>query len=129
MYVLEATRETQGKREDDYVWTIDGELVFVPTVDCRSPRCGCDRGFAGTTSHRATTTAMIADRPDLESDTYREALAEAMREQGYDFDDDEPLDDVVDELVDAVQTLGTTFGDRTVVERSGAALRVRRPGR
>ncbi len=46
MYVLEATSETQGDREDDYAWTIDRELVFVPFVGCCDPRCGCDRGFA-----------------------------------------------------------------------------------
>ncbi len=128
MYVLEATAETQGKRENDYVWTVDRELVFVPPVGCADPRCGCDRGFAGTTSHRATTTAMVVDRPDLVGDTYRDALTDALCEQGYDFDE-VPLDDVVDELVDAARTLGSMFGDGTVVERSGTALRVRRAGR
>ena len=129
MYVLEATAETQGSRDDDYVWTVDRELVFVPPVGCADPRCGCDRGFAGTTSHRATTTAMIVERPDLDDDAYREALTDALCEQGYDFDGEVPLDDFVDELVDAVCALGSVLGDGTVVERSGMALRVRRAGR
>ena len=129
MYVLEATTETQGSRDDDYVWTIDRELVFVPPVDCSNPRCGCERGFAGTTSHRATTTAMVVDRSDLDGDAYREALVESMCEQGYDFGDELPIDDVVDDLVEAVQAIGVTLGDGTVVGRSGTALRVRRAGR
>lgn len=31
MYVLEATKETQGERDGDYVWTIDGELAGART--------------------------------------------------------------------------------------------------
>ena len=83
MYVLVATKETQGDRGNDYGWTVEGELVFVPTIECREPRCGCSRGFAGVSSHRATTTAMVVDRPELDHDGYRDALFDAMTEQGY----------------------------------------------
>jgi hypothetical protein len=68
MKVLVATRATQGTRGNDYHWAIEGELVRVGEV-CRKDRndpdggCGCGRGFAGLNSHRATTTARVAEVP------------------------------------------------------------------
>jgi hypothetical protein len=32
MKVLVATNETQGMFEDDYCWTVEGELVYIQTV-------------------------------------------------------------------------------------------------
>ena len=128
MYVLAATRETQGLRDDDYVWTVDGELVFVPTFECRDRSCGCNRGFAGVTSRRATTTAVIVDRPELEPDAYWGALFDAMCEQGYVEVGDEDDAEVVDGLIQMVQILGSLAGDGTVVGRCGSGLTVRRPG-
>lgn len=128
MYVLAATQETQGDRDDDYVWTVDGELVFVPTVECRSPGCGCAWGFAGVTSHRATTTAVVTERPELDPETYRRTLFDAMCDQGYDFAGDDDVAEAVDQLVDTVQLLGALSGAGTVVGRSGASVWVRRPG-
>jgi hypothetical protein len=65
MKVLVATNETQGMFEDDYCSTVKGELVYIQTMACKNPACGCDRGFAGLSSERATTTAMVVDRPEL----------------------------------------------------------------
>lgn len=128
MYVLAATTLTQGDRGDDYVWTIDGELVFVPTIECRAPGCGCGRGFAGVTSHRATTTAVVAHRPELDHDRYWDVLFDAMCDQGYDVAGDADVADAVDELITAVQLIGAVSGAGTVVERSGPSLSVRRAG-
>lgn len=128
MFVLEATRETQGSRDDDYAWAVDGELVFIPLTDCDNERCGCARGFAGITSHRATTTARIVDRPDLDADGYRDVLTEGMKSQGYDICGIDVLVDHVDEVLSAVSVLGKTFGAGTVVGRTGPALLIRSPG-
>lgn len=127
-YVLEATRATQGSRDDDYNWTVDGELVFVPFIDCSDERCGCTRGFAGMTSHRATTTARIVDRPGLDDEEYFEVLIDGMESQGYVIRGDDLLEDAVDEVVSAVQALGSVLGPGTVVGRSGMSLMVRSPG-
>lgn len=128
MYVLAATRETQGDRDDDYAWTVDGELVFVPTIECRNPACGCAWGFAGVTSHRATTTAVVTERPELDSESYRRALFDAMCDQGYDVAGEDDVADAVDQLVDTVQLLGSLSGAGTVVGRSGWMMSVRRKG-
>lgn len=128
-YVLEATRANQGSRDDDYTWTVDGELVFVPFIDCCDERCGCTRGFAGMTSHRATTTAQVVDRSDLDPEDYHDLLIDGMESQGYVIRGDDLLEDAVDEVVSAVQVLGSVLGPGTVVGRSGMSLMVRAPGR
>ncbi len=69
MKVLVATTKTQGKRNNDYCWTVEGELVRLPGMTCDCPDCGCGSGWAGLASSRATTTCMVAeldlDRADL----------------------------------------------------------------
>lgn len=128
MYVLEATKETQGERDDDYVWTIDGELVFIPPLGCRTPDCGCDRDFAGMTSHRATTTARIMERPDMDVDAYWDIVFQSMSDQGYDIIGAEDLVDAVDELVRTAQILGASNGHGTVIGRTASAVFLRRAG-
>lgn len=61
MKILVATRLTQGASPDDYHYCIEGELVWLQEPCDRekndpSGPCGCERGFVGARSHRATTT-------------------------------------------------------------------------
>jgi hypothetical protein len=64
MQALVATHESQGARSDDFDWCIDGELVWLPEV-CPNGRrgaiCDCVRAFAGVSSHRYTTTAVVRE--------------------------------------------------------------------
>ena len=129
MLVLEATSETQGDRDDDYVWTVDGELVFLPPTVCCEPGCGCNRGFAGLASHRATTTALVTNRTGLDRAGYRRVLADGMRSQGYDLDGDVTFLGVVDELIEIVEAAGAMWGEGSVVGCSRSSLIVRRFGR
>lgn len=88
MKVLVATAQTQGARANDYHWATEGELVRVGEV-CRRDRadpdggCGCGRGFAGLNSHRATTTARVAEVP-LTRPEYVEAIRSSLQAQGWD---------------------------------------------
>ena len=66
MKILVATSHTQGTHPGDYHYCIERELVWIQEAcdrDLRNPDgpCGCGRGFAGTASHRATTTAMVVE--------------------------------------------------------------------
>ena len=88
MKVLVATARTQGERPDDYHWCIEGELVRIGEVCARDRSgaeagCGCGRGFGGLNSHRATTTARIADLP-LSMADYTEAIRSSLEQQGWD---------------------------------------------
>ncbi len=88
MKVMVATNRTQGERANDYDWCIDGELVRVGTVCARDRDdpdgdCGCGRGFGGLNSHRATTTAIVAEVP-LTREDYVEAIRSSLQQQGWD---------------------------------------------
>lgn len=75
MKVLVATTMRQGEVENDFCNTIEGELVRLPFIECDDgDQCGCTRSFTGLTSHRATTTAVVVDRPELDRATYTRLL-------------------------------------------------------
>lgn len=131
MLVLVATHDTQGSVRDDYSWTVDGELVTPVVVECSTPDCGCDRGFPGLASHRATTTAMVVDLPHLSEHDLREALSDHLERGGW-FDllagEDDPesaIDDLIDEHVEAIVTICEQLPPGTVIERMGTYVRTR----
>ena len=81
MKFLVATNRTQGDMGNDYTYCVPGELLWITDVcgrDRRDPNqgCGCGRGFGGLSSHRATTTAKVADLEVTE-----EALRLAVRNE------------------------------------------------
>lgn len=89
MKVLAATSRTQGQRDNDFDWCIEGELVHFGTV-CAADRdnpdggCGCGRAFAGLNSHRATTTAIVREIDGFSRDDYIEAIRSSLSQQGWD---------------------------------------------
>jgi hypothetical protein len=99
--VFVATRETQGMREDDFSWTVEGELVRFPGLTCDDSGCGCERSMAGLASSRATTTFRVDVRPGLNRSGYRAALHDALRREGWiepgTADDAQWVDDWADE--------------------------------
>ncbi|MPY77362.1 MAG: hypothetical protein GEV04_02495 [Actinophytocola sp.] len=123
--VLVATAKTQGARDNDYNWCIEGELVWFPPM-CRrgiedpDGRCGCGRGFGGLNSHRATTTAMVRTLAGLSRDDYVKAIGSSMAAQGY---DSARAPVVADAMLDLVADLP----DGAVTEHRQDQLRVRAP--
>src|SRR5688572_11664790 len=84
MLVLIATNELQGTAPGDYAWTVEGELVTPVVTECASgERCGCNRGFPGLASGKATTTAMIVDRPGVEVSDVRDAVYDWLDRGGW----------------------------------------------
>ncbi|WP_116452045.1 DUF7715 family protein [Blastococcus litoris] len=78
MKLLTATHDTQGAREGDFCFAIEGELVLLGYVcpeDEADPDggCGCGRAFSGMSSMRATTTALVRDL-DVSPDDVRMAV-------------------------------------------------------
>jgi len=97
MKVLHATEATQGRRASDFNFCVEGELVVVPAMRCTGERpddgCGCARALAGVTSHRGTTTAVVAD-VEMSGDEWRSAVAAAYVADGWfasEAEVDEPL--------------------------------------
>jgi hypothetical protein len=124
MKVLVATARTQGDRPNDYHWCIEGELVRIGEVcplDRSDPDggCGCGRGFGGLNSHRATTTARIAEVPLSRAD-YVEAIRSSLQQQGWD-----PCIGCAESEADELAALVADWPAGAVVERRLDELWVR----
>ena len=141
MLVLIATNQLQGTAPDDYAWTVEGELVTPVATECANgDRCGCARGFPGLASARATTTAMIIERPGVTEDDLRDAVFDWLDRGGHvavireiadlaDDDDDDDWEDpdvtiaaIVDEHVEVIRLIAANFPEGTVVCRNGAQV-------
>ena len=151
MLVLIATNELQGTAPDDYAWTVEGELVTPVATECaEGDRCGCARGFPGLASDRATTTAMITERPGVTEDDLRDAVADWLDRGGWldllksaaversiaaghdgclDMtelaDIDATVEAIVDEHVEMISQVCASFPEGTVVERHGTLVMAR----
>lgn len=148
MRVLIATNELQGDARGDYAHTVEGELVTPLASECASrERCGCNRGFPGLASGKATTTAMVVDRPGIGEDDLRDAVYDYLDRSGWidmferaaadrdltDHDDecalctalddvDEMIEMIIDDHVDAIRDVCDRFVAGTVVERHGTLV-------
>lgn len=125
MKVLIATNETQGSYPGDYAWTVEGELVTVGSLECCRPdACGCGRGFCGVGSSRATTTAMVVERPDLTIDDLRDAVEDWLEQDGWTalLEDATELADLVDGHVHDIITTSEFFPAGAVVRRQGTLV-------
>ncbi len=121
MKVLVATHETQGTVPGDYCYTVDGELVTATTVECCEPdRCGCGRGFPGLASSRATTTAIVVERPELTDGDLETAVRDSLVRGGWLRGlDAYEQSDVVSEHLDFLYSIVRWFPEGTVLGRTG----------
>ncbi|MGN6408755.1 MAG: DUF7715 family protein [Curtobacterium sp.] len=116
MRVMVATRESQGRRADDFDWCLDGELVWVAEPCDRDRRgdlnsCGCGRAFAGMASHRSTTTAVIREIPGLDRSGLTATLRMSLQDQGW-------PGAWAEELVEDLVRWGEAWPEGTVLERN-----------
>ena len=127
MKVLIATRRTQGAMPGDYSWALEGELVTAVCVSCCRPDdCGCARGFPGLASARATTTAMVVDRPELDVGEFRDAVQDALARQGWlsGLDPDD-AGEVVDDHLRVIALVCEHFEVGAVVGRHDSSVFIR----
>lgn len=87
MKILVLTSKTQGARATDFNFCVEGELAWIaPPCDTDALRlpgsCGCGRSFAGLASHRAGTTALVAELP-MTREEYISAIAASLAAQGW----------------------------------------------
>lgn len=127
MKLLTATSRTQGQRDSDFTYCVEGELVIVVDMICERDRedpdggCGCGRSFAGLNSSKATTTALVADL-DFSREDAAEAIRSSLEQSGWlSYFDQADLDDVIEEALD----LAAEFEVGDVVERRLDEVNVR----
>lgn len=83
--VLVATKETQGRRKNDYSHATEGEIVtFGMECDRESVdgKCGCKRALVGTESLKATTTMRVEAR-DLTEAQLAEIVYKGLEKGGW----------------------------------------------
>lgn len=132
MKVLTATRHTQGWRDNDYCWAIEGELVLFAPIECTrgsvDDECGCRRGMAGMTSRRATSTMKVVERTDLDPDAYATLVVENLKAQGYLTDallESREVREWVEHLANELIHLAASAPVGAVLERRGDILQIR----
>lgn len=141
MLVLIATNELQGTAAGDYAWTVEGELVTALASECDSgDRCGCSRGFPGLASGKATTTAMVVDRPGVTMTDMREAVydwldrggwidlleeTEAERSPDGTAEVDALVEAIIDEHVEVIGDVCNCYAEGTIVTRFGSLISAR----
>jgi hypothetical protein len=131
MKVLVATNQSQGAESGDYCWALEGELVLSgPSLECDDPdRCGCARGFPGLASCRASTTAVVVDRPEIDRTMLVDVIRDSLERQDLLIGlDPEDVGELVDDEVELIERITTAFPVGTVVGRAGTDVweRVRR---
>jgi hypothetical protein len=129
MHVLVATRQTQGQRDDDFSWTVEGELVRLPGMHCDCPGCGCDRAMAGLSSSRATTTVQVIDRADVDVGAFRSVLHDALVREGWVTPGDAEGEAMAVAWADEHLQAAARFHPGTVLELRDGHLVVRRTAR
>lgn len=124
MRVLVATHRTNGVVSGDYSFCIEGELVYMQDPcagDLKDPDgpCGCGRGFSGMNSHRAISTALVAETP-LSAGEVRTALRSSLEAGGWlnpTLFSQVETDGIVEETLCDMLRVANLFSVGTVVRR------------
>lgn len=86
MKVLVATKETQGKRDSDFSFVPEEELVTFEAFQCSGEKiegkCGCKRSMVGIECHKSTTTMKIVER-DITPAQLKEMIVRSMQKSGW----------------------------------------------
>jgi hypothetical protein len=129
MLVLVATNELQGTADGDYSCTVEGELVTPVAAECAAPdQCGCNTGFPGFASSRATTTAMVVELTHLSEHELRDVIEGALERDGwFDLVSEPCRHELIDEHIECIAAVCDTFPVGTIVGRNGSRVFTRSP--
>jgi hypothetical protein len=132
MKLLTATTRTQGQRDSDFTWCVEGELVTVAGVICGRDRaegpdggCGCGRSFGGLNSHKATTTAIVKDVEGFTFDDLLEAVFSYRQQAGWLEEGNAQHDADVKHETCELAELAAQYDTATVLERRLDIIQVR----
>ena len=128
MKVLTATRETQGRRGNDFSFVPEGELViFASECDGEGVdgRCGCKRAMSGLLSLTATTTFKVVDDPAVTQEGFSEMLAGHFIKD-WSMTADEATAQALDDVKELLRLAGR-FEVGDVLEKRGNTVPQRKP--
>jgi hypothetical protein len=127
MKVFVATRETQGKRKNDFNFCKEDELVmFGSQCDGGYPddKCGCHRAMAGVQSHKATTTFKVKVREDSFMTQYEVEIAQSLIDGGWykTIDEAKP---VAKQMASELTCHANLFPANSILEKRGNLIKMR----
>ena len=122
MKIFVATKETQGKRKNDFCFTNENELVgFSSECDGESVdgKCGCKRSMSGFDTRKCTTTFKVIET-DMTKEQYCLAFKKSNDKAGFKFSDIES-NIFADELLE----IANKFPLNKVLEKRGNTIQER----
>jgi len=126
MKALVATRQTQGRRKNDFCHGNEAEFVTFGS-ECDGEKvdgaCGCKRALVGFDSGRATTIFRVSFA-DISEDGLRDQLRAKLAREGWVSEafTAEQNDEMLDAIVSDTISLWSSYEKRpegTIVERRG----------
>jgi hypothetical protein len=133
MKALVATRQTQGRRKNDFCHATEGEFVTFGS-ECDGEKvdggCGCKRALVGFDSSKATTTFRVSVS-DITEDGLRDLLRAKLTKEGWISEafTAEQNDEMLNTNVTYTISLWSSFekcSKGTIVERRGHRFNERR---
>ena len=125
MKVFVAGRPIDG--DEEFSFTVPGELVHFPPVVCDCPDCGCDRSKDGFVSHKGTTSFVVRDL-DLDAGTYADLLFDSLEAAGWVTGGSSTERAWVGDWARAHIELAAAFPKETPLRIDGGCVTLRRPG-
>ena len=128
--LLVATKETQGKRNNDFCFAEEGEIV-VRGSECDGEavdgRCGCKRAMCGVKTRTATTTMKVVEL-DIEPEDVKEQMKESLVKGGWaSLMKPKEVEEMVNDSYKENVELAEYFGVGAIVEKRGDTFQSRRP--
>jgi hypothetical protein len=128
MKIIVATKETQGKRQNDFSFAEEGELLYFGAIECDGEaidgRCGCRRSMSGLKTGRATTTFKVVETDEMTIDGLSVKIAGRLKTAGWANSPDEAMNAAKDDAKGLVE-VANHFDAGDILERRGDIFKKR----
>ena len=126
--VLVATKETQGKRKNDFCFAEEGELIMRGSEcdgEAVDGNCGCRRAMSGVRTQLATTTMKVVEL-DIGPEDIKKQMEDSLVKGGWaSLMKPEEVEKMVNSNYKENKELAEYFGVGAIVERRGDTFRRR----
>ncbi len=127
--VMVATKETQGRRKNDFCWATEGEILRFG-MECDGEEvdggCGCRRSLVGVDSMKATTTAKVVEMPGIDEKSLATIVGASLTKAGWGHL--APKEDferyAADDAAELLR-IAATFNEGDVIEKRGETIQTR----
>jgi hypothetical protein len=130
MRAFVATKETQGKRKNDFCFVEEKEMVWFGGECDNEPidgACGCKRAMCGVKTRMATTTFAFVEYGD--EDAIRKSLLQFYQGSGeLNYYGVEKTNEIIEQDIAYLRSIQNAISVNSICERRGPNIRVRIPG-